>query len=532
VSTQFRPIEIPPGVVSKPTKQMQSSNWAEVNLMRWVEGQLSPVGGQTQYGYGFASRCRAIHSWYDLQSRFHIAYLCEAHIYVDTGGSLLDITPAGGMNGPIVAQTGGYGGGNYGADNYGTGSTAAPIIAVAGVPPVYSLDNFGQILLIMTSDDKRLLKWDPGGGPHTGGGTNPADAKAVEVTSSDTGFGFAPNGRCFVVTPERFVIIFGTGNDGTVDGGSFRRFAWCDQENFNAWNFTNITSQAGYLDVEPASPIITAKNTPQGTLFWTATTCYVVAFLGAPYIYNYTEIAKACTPWSPQSVAAATSMTLWMSAQGMFSYNGSWVQPVPCAVRTWIEDNVDPTNVRSQACAVNINTFNEFWWFFPASGQPYNTLCVIYNYKEQWWSMGRMSRSAGVSAAYTVATIMADGTMAYQHELGSSYSPGTPLPWAESYDLNLTSGSRLITIKQLMPDIEGDVGNLLYSLFYRMSRSVSNGAAVVEQQTTPKPVRADGYVDFRTTGRDIRLRIALAGPQVNPVTVGQHLFDGAPRGDR
>ena len=57
-------------------------------------------------------------------------------------------------------------------------------------------------------------------------------------------------------------------------------------------------------------------------------------------------------------------------------------------------------------------------------------------------------------------------------------------------------------------------------------------------------MRSDGYVDLRTTGRDIRLRIDLAIPagviidgvasdgKVLPVTVGQHLIDAVPRGDR
>jgi hypothetical protein len=143
-----------------------------------------------------------------------------------------------------------------------------------------------------------------------------------------------------------------------------------------------------------------------------------------------------------------------------------------------------------------------------------------------------MSRSAGVTASYSVHTIMADGLVVYQHELGTIYSADAPMPWVESFDLNLTSGARLITLKQLIPDIDGDVNNLRYSLFSRMSRSVANGRLVVENQTTPQPVRPDGYLDLRTTGRDIRLKIELAGPIVNPVTVGQHLFDGVPRGDR
>ena len=88
MSTKFAPLAIPPGVVSMPTKKMGSSNWAEVNLVRWTEGQLAPVGPQSQYDYSFASRCKRVHGWFDLSSVFHIAYLCERHLYVDTGGQL------------------------------------------------------------------------------------------------------------------------------------------------------------------------------------------------------------------------------------------------------------------------------------------------------------------------------------------------------------------------------------------------------------------------------------------------------------
>jgi hypothetical protein len=576
--------------------------------MRWIEGQLSPIGGQAQYDYSFASRCKAIHGWYDLNGVFYVAYLCESNIYVDSGGTLIDITPTGGLTPPPAPVDDNYSDGIYNAGYY---STNAPIPPLSTLPDAWSVDSFGQILLIMTSPDGRLLKWDPGiastvvattpiavafavgattitmSAANTGSvvvrgmtvfnqstnlavglvstyigtiltlevastsassgpsdvlvfssATSGQDAKALPVTSPDTGTGFAPGGRLFVVTPERFVIIFATTGDGTTAGGSMRRFAWCDQENFNSWDFSDVTSQAGYLDIEPASPIIAAKNTPQGTLFWTGTTAYIIAFLGEPYIYNYTKMAVGCTPWSPQSIASATAMTFWMSQQGMFSWNGAWIQPVPCAVRPWVDDDIDQFNVREQACAVNNANFNEFWWFFPQDGQLYNTRCIIYNYKEQWWSQGQMSRSAGVTASYVVPTIMADGLYAYEHELGNVYPNGTPLPWAQTFDLNIDSGSRLTTIKQMIPDIQGDVNNLRYSLFYRNSRSVmadANGFPVLaeELQTTPRTVNANnGFVDFRTTGRDIRMKIELAGPQVNPVTVGQHLIDAVPRGDR
>ena len=594
MSTDFRPLEIPPGVVSKPTKQMRSSNWAEVNLMRWVEGQLAPVGGQAQYPYAFASRCKKIHGWFDLTQVYHVAYLCEQHLYVDTGGTLVDISPMPPLVAPGPVGAGGYGDGAYSAGTYGTPRPLDTISGLDKIPDAFSLDNFGSILYAMTSPDGRLLMWDPGLGSGVAGATpataafvttaatisiasgllwvkpglsvtdttngkyvgvvlsyagttltltaNAANAGALNdqlsfsniatVQPPASGRGPVPKGRGFVVTNERFIWIYGSGSDGTAGGGTPRRFNWCDQENPGAWDYSNVTSQAGFLDIEPASPIITAIATRNGVLFWTGKKAYVSQFLGLPYVYNYAELSNNCTPWSCASVAVTSSLTLWMSKQGFFSYDGTSVNPVACQVRPWIDDDIDPLEVREQACLVHVADFNEVWWFFPQKGQPSNTRCAIYSYKEGWWSQGQMARSAGITASYNSHTIMADGLYAYEHEAGNYYPQGAPLPWAETYDLNLTTGVRLITVKQMQPDVGGDIANLLYSLFYRMSRSVANGQPVVEQQTPPKPVRPNGFVDFRTTGRDIRLRIGLNGPAVLPVTVGQHLIDAVPRGDR
>ena len=549
MSTQFRPIEIPPGVVAKPTKQMNSSNWAEVNLCRWVEGQLAPVGGQAQYNYAipFASRVKRIHGWYGLDQIYRIAYLCEANLYVDQGGTLIDISPGTGVTDvtysdgdysdglysgattqpitPPFIGAGGYSDGLYSDATYGTPRAEGDTVLMDRVPDAFSLDNFGSILYAMTSPDGRLLRWDPAVG-----------GEAVEQVA-DSGRGPVPRGRCFVVTNERFIMVFGASD--ATNGGGPRRFAWCDQENPGAWDYASVTSQAGFLDIEPASPIITAIATRSGTLFWTAKKAYVSQFLGIPYVYNYVELGSNCTPWSPQSMTTTSSLTLWMSQQGLFSFDGTSIAPVACMVRPWIDDDIDLLNVREQACLVHVGNFNEVWWFFPQNGQPYNTRVAIYSYKEGWFSQGRMARSAGITASYTAHTIMADGLVAYEHEASNTYPPDVPLPWAETFNLNLTSGARLITVKQIIPDVEGDVANLLYSLFYKNSRSVMSDpitgrpAPVVEQQTTPRPVNtSNGYVDLRTTGRDIRLRIALAGPLVNPVTVGQHLVDGVPRGDR
>ena len=97
-------------------------------------------------------------------------------------------------------REGGYGDALYNDDTYGTPRTISPIAALDKVPSAYSLDNFGSILYAMTSADGRLLMWDPAvGGP-------------AVVQPADAGRGPVPLGRCFVVTNERFIMIFGSAN--------------------------------------------------------------------------------------------------------------------------------------------------------------------------------------------------------------------------------------------------------------------------------------------------------------------------------
>jgi len=243
-------------------------------------------------------------------------------------------------------------------------------------------------------------------------------------------------------------------------------------------------------------------------------------------------------------MTTTSSLTLWMSEQGVFSYDGTSIAPVACMVRPWIDDNIDQIAVRELSFASHLGDFNEWWWFFPTLNSPYNTMAVIYNYKEGWWSQARLSRSAGITSSYTSHPIFADDFVAFQHEVGNVYqnaagnAPVVP-PFAESFDLNLVSGSRLTTVKQMIPDVEAVeatdpvaianvIANLRYSIFYRNSRSL--GAP--ELQSPLIPLRSDGYVDFRTTGRDVRLRIDVASAVVEPFTLGEHLIDSVPRGDR
>jgi hypothetical protein len=263
-------------------------------------------------------------------------------------------------------------------------------------------------------------------------------------------------------------------------------------------------------------------------LFFTAKKSYVVRFLGLPFVYDYEELNDDCTPRSPQSITTTSSTIVWFSEQGTWTFDGTSISPIPNPIRAWVLDDIDPLASRFQAACAHLGAFNEVWWFFPQLGQPYNTRAVIYNYREGWWSQcSNMPRSAGITSSYTSSAIFADGQQAYRHESGA-YFADCDLPWADTFSLNLASGGRLTTVKQLIVDLDGDPANLQFQLYYRKSRLGS----AVEQITPPQRIRSDGYVDFRTTGRDIRMRCSVIGPTAPRFTLGQMLIDIAPRGDR
>ena len=102
MSTQFRPLGNPGRRRRHRDAEDALDAWSEVNCVRWSEGQLSPVGGQAQYAYDFASRCRAIHGWYGLDGSTSPIFARRTSTSTPAA-SLTEITPVDGMVAPAPA---------------------------------------------------------------------------------------------------------------------------------------------------------------------------------------------------------------------------------------------------------------------------------------------------------------------------------------------------------------------------------------------------------------------------------------------
>ena len=172
--------------------------------------------------------------------------------------------------------------------------------------------------------------------------------------------------------------------------------------------------------------------------------------------------------------------------------------------------------------------FNEFWWFFPQNGQPYNTRCIIYNYRDGWWSQGTMSRSAGITSSFTAQTIMADGLVAFEHELGDIYG-NAELPFAETFDLNLTIGHAADHGQADDARRRGQHRqSALFALLPKQSLEGRSGIAVAAAAGARRTAMSTSAPRGETSG----FGSTSARRRCLPVTVGQHLVDAVPRGDR
>jgi len=467
---------------------------------------MQPIGGWESQNYStFDSRVRRVFDWEANNGIRYLAFLCEGNLYVDISGELIDISPTPAIEPPSSnIQAGGYGTDLYGKGPFGNARPDRP--RDKKITPAFTLDNWGEDLLAQSSVDGRLLRWSP---------ASPGDS-ATEVPN-------APIGRTFVVTPERHVIMFG------VDGDP-RKFAWCDEEDLEDWNYSDLTSKAGYFNVEPASPIVSACKSLGGVLFHTARRAYMINPIGLPYIYNYEDKGASSTPISAASIVMAGDNTIWVADNGFWQFNGAAIAPLDCPVWDWVKRQINPTYSRYESTMVDIVGRSELWWFFVSTESRYNDRVVIYNYREGWWSMGKLSRSCGTGSSYTSYPVMSDGYTVYLHEKGFSYPGITEGAWAETFTINSRDGARMSTLRSMMPDVDGDPGQLAWRVYKSMQRSNKPDGSSPEVLTTRRFMRGDGVIDFRDTGRDIRLRVETVSVNGNDWTLGQHLVDLVARG--
>ena len=336
----------------------------------------------------------------------------------------------------------GWSAGLWGSGSWGNGgNTVAPM-------RLWSQSNFGEDLFF-TYRGGPPLYWDASGG---------VASRGVYVSSLGGASGVPTVANvAFISDIFRFAFCFGANPIGssTLDPMLIR---WSDQEDITNWT-PAATNQAGDLRLSTGTEIICAQQARQEVLVWTDSALYGMQYLGAPEVWGAQLLGENITVAGPNAVVYSNNIAYWMGNDKFYIYDGT-VKTLPCAVRSYVFDDLNKNQSDQVICGTN-EQFDEIWWFYPSTGSTQNDRYVVYNYVENAWYYGNLSRSAWIDADlrdYPIAATYSNN-LVYQeygtdcNELGSA-NPITATLISAPFDVG--DGDRFMLINRVLPDITFD----------------------------------------------------------------------------
>jgi hypothetical protein len=477
------PLDIPPGFVRNGTDLQSSGRWRDGSLVRWREGSLRPIGGWAErIASMFSAAPRGMHAWQDVNGSRWLAGGTYSSLKVATsGGTVYDITPSGLTAGLEDAElASGYGSGFYGTGLYGVAPLTSGTYSEA---TTWSLDNWGENLVACSYADGTLYEW----------ALNTA-ADAVAITNAPT------NCLGLMVTEERFLFALGA-------GGNPRKIAWSDQEDNTTWS-PAATNQAGDFELATAGQIMAAVRTTGQTLILTDIDAHRATYQGPPFVYGFERVGQACGLVARKAVASTDAGVFWMGQKGFYRFDGSSVRELPCSVSDHVFLDIRLDQI-SKSWAVTNGQNGEVWWFYVSGDSSDSEIdsYVAYDYKEDHWLIGKLSRTAGVDRGVFRQPIYASsGGSAYNHETGFNYD--SQEVYAESGPVRLGAGETLFHALKLIPD-ELTQGGVTASFKARNYPNTNANADSLEREYGPFSMA--NPTDIRFSGRQLRMRVTSSG---------------------
>ena len=437
-----------------------------------------------------------------LNQEYQIATIVNANSYTieakDTSGTTVTANASDSNNGGssvvgtyqisvgldvYVAGTG-WGINGWGAGTFGSTSS----LSLTNQLRLWTHDNFGEDLII-NARAGGIYKWVENNGVGT---------RAVEL-SGITGANQIPTVGLQVITSEkdRHLIVLGadpisgTSRTGTVDP---MLIAFSDQENELEFESTN-TNTAGSLRLSSGSSIIGAVKSRQEIMIWTDTALYSMQFIGPPFTFAVNLINEGIGLVGPKAAITAPQGIYWMSYNNFYVYNGS-VQTIPCTVHNYVFGDIN-LGQSFKFNAFTISDKSEVGWFYCSSSSTEIDRYVIYNYIENLWIYGSLTRTAWLDAGIENYPRAVNGGYLYQQEIGFN-DDGSPMTnvFIESSDFDIGDGEQFTFIRRIIPDFKflqnnnaGNINIVVKTRNFPGDSLTTNSTNAITETTTQAYVR-------------------------------------------
>jgi hypothetical protein len=398
----------------------------------------------------------------------------------------------------------------------------------------WSLDHFGS-KLIATIKDGQTFEWDT------------ISTTAAALTTRATIVSGAPTKSVMSIVSERdrHLVILGTettiGDVNTQDK-MFIRFS--DQEDITDYAPTSVNT-AGTFRIDSGTKIMGAVRGKDYILILTDTSAYVMQFVGPPFTFSVRQVGSNCGAIGQHAMKYANGAVYWMGqAGGFFVYDGT-VKSLPCLVEDFVFTNKGDNLGLSysngeQIYAGQNHLYGEINWFYPKDGSALIDRVVTYNYDENTWVTGSLSRTTwfdatlydvpyateysatGVPSFPTIqgVTNQNGASTYYAHEIGNNEVDAggnkTAIPaFIQSGDFDLSQGGdgqMFMSMRRFIPDFKLITGNAQVTIKLKdfpSDTSISSplGPFTINSST--------GKVDTRARTRFASLKIANTSTDQN-----------------
>ena len=426
------------------------------------------------------------------------------------------------------------------ATNFSGFGSAVNASTVVLEPGLWSLDNFGQVLIATVANGKTFT-WNAGA-------ATPLTTRASTTTSGFVTGSNPTASRVTLISPTtRHLIHLGTETtigDTTTQDDMFIRFS--DQEDINTYA-PSATNSAGTLRIQDGTKIVGAIKAKEVILIFTDNALYTMKFIGAPFTFQLDQVGTNCGLIGKNAVVEIDGAAFWLSQKGFFLFDGT-VKSIPCTVEDFVFDNFDTTKGQQVAAGLN-NLFTEITWYYPSSGSTFNDKYVVFNYGESTgvpggvWYTGTEARTSWMDATIyptpyaTKYSSTANGTFPvvigqdglgqtkyFEHEVGTDQvnedgSTTTVASFIKSFDIDLeqrqrdargrSSGPKIageifLAMRRFIPDFKNLQGNAKISLAVKRYPQQSDSTTTLSPFTV---TASTDKKDTRARGRFVNVKI-------------------------
>ena len=429
----------------------------------------------------------------------------------------------------------GFGTGPYGREAWGTARSSSTVVLDPGS---WSLDNYGQ-LLVATARNGSTYTWTPLAG-------EPAalETRAAIVTD-------APTRSLMSLVSDRDRHLFLMGTETTVGDASTQNkmlVRFSNQEDINTWAPT-ATNTAGTFLLDQGNEIVTAVQGKDYVLVLTDQAAYVIQFVGTPYTFSLRQVGSNCGCLGQHTAVYAQGAVYWMGfGGGFFMYDGT-VKQLPSLVEDFVfTTQGDGLGINYDANQITYgyhnSLYNEVGWFYAASGSQQINRNVVYNFIEQSWTTGSLSRTTyndattydlpyatefttngtpsfpaiqGVTNRYGSSQYWAQETGTNEVNAGGSTTAIASYILSGDYDISeqgiAGDGENIMRVSRFIPDFKNLSGNAKVTMFFTNypatdSQSSASGSLITGPFTISTTTN---FVSTRVRGRQVSLKIENDG---------------------